>query len=303
MTHPSRFDIYQAITDKILAAVAACPGDPVMPWQRDGFAAVLPKNAVTGQDYRGINILSLWVTALERGYAAGLFATYKQWAAIGAQVRRGERAAPIVFYRELQTPSAKEGAEPVETETVRLARAYWVFAAEQVDGFAIPLAPAADPIQRIAAADAYVRATGARVLVAGRHACYRPATDIIHMPDEARFFDGDGRTRSQAYYSVLGHELIHWSGAQPRLHRTFGQRFGDAAYAMEECCAEVGAAFLCARLNITPEPHPDHARYIHHWLKVMPADARAIIAAAARAQEAVSYLDQLQIGAQQRAAA
>lgn len=295
MTRTARPDIYRTITDRIVAAVEASPGDPVMPWQRGGFRAALPKNAVTGNDYRGINILSLWVTALDRGYAAGLFATYKQWASIGAQVRKGESAAPIVFYRELEIAKDRTGdAQDDETETVRMARGYWVFAAEQVDGFTAPDALPPDSITRIAAADAYVAATGARVMVGGSTTCYRPATDTIHMPDEARFLDGDGRTRSEAYYAVLGHELVHWSGAEARLRRALDARFGDDAYAMEECVAEIGAAFLCAHFGIAQEPHPDHARYVHHWLKVMRSDARAVFAAAARAQEAVTYLDGLQ---------
>lgn len=304
MTRTARPEIYRTVTDRIVAAVEACPGDPVMPWQRGGFRAVLPRNAVTGNDYRGINILSLWVTALERGYTAGLFATYKQWASIGAQVRKGESAAPIVFYRELEIARDRTGdAQNDETETVRMARGYWVFAAEQVDGFAAHDALPTDPIARIAAADAYVTATGARVIVGGSTACYRPATDTIHMPDEARFLDGDGRTRSEAYYAVLGHELVHWSGAEARLKRALDARFGDDAYAMEECVAEIGAAFLCAHFDIAQAPHPDHARYVHHWLKVMKSDARAVFAAAARAQEAVTYLDGLQSPTVQQSAA
>ena len=51
------------------------------------------------------------------------------------------------------------------------------------------------------------------------------------------------------------------------------------------------------------EPHPDHARYIHHWLKVMQADPRAIFAAAAKAQEAVTYLESLQAAPARRCAA
>ncbi len=86
----------------------------------------------------------------------------------------------------------------------------------------------------------------------------------------------------------------HWVGAPHRLNREFGKRFGDDAYCFEEACAEIGAAFLCARLGIAIEPHPDHARYIHHWLEVMKAQPRAIFAAAAKAQEAVTYLDGLQ---------
>ncbi len=67
--------------------------------------------------------------------------------------------------------------------------------------------------------------------------------------------------------------------------------------------AETGAAFLCARLGIAAEPHPDHARYIGHWLTVMKADSRAVFTAAAKAQEAVTYLDGLQQKARQLAAA
>jgi antirestriction protein ArdC len=143
-------------------------------------------------------------------------------------------------------------------------------------------------------AEAYFAATGAKVVVGGTQACYRRSTDAIHMPDEARFIATDGRTRTEVWYAVLGHESTHWAGAPHRLNREFGKRFGDDAYCFEEACAETGAAFLCAKLGIAIEPHPDHARYIHHWLAVMKAEPRAIFAAAAKAQEAVAYLDGLQ---------
>ena len=300
----SRQNIYETITNKIIAAIEQNPGEPVLPWHRSGFRPVIPSNAATGNDYRGVNILSLWVTALERGYESGVFATYKQWSALGAQVRKGESAAPIVFYRELE--KLKDGAPAGEdaTETIRMARGYWVFAAEQVDGFTLPSALPSNPIERIAAAEAYFAATGARVIIGGSRACYRPSTDTIHMPDEARFFATDGRSRTETFYGVLGHETLHWAGAGHRLNREFGKRFGDDAYCFEEACAEVGACFICARLGIAAEPHPDHARYIHHWIKAMKANSRAIFAAAAKAQEAVAYLDGLQASTdvQQRAA-
>ena len=163
-TPTARRDIYAEITDKIIAAIEQNPGEPVMPWHRSGFRPVIPKNAATGNDYRGVNILSLWVTALERSYESGVFATYKQWSALGAQVRKGETAAPIVFYRELE--KVKDGARDGEdaTETIRMARGYWVFAAEQIDNFTLPDALPPNPIERIAAAEAYVAATGAKVI-------------------------------------------------------------------------------------------------------------------------------------------
>jgi antirestriction protein ArdC len=299
-TNPARADIYRTITDKIIAAIEGNPGEPVMPWHRGSFRPVIPTNAATGNDYRGVNILSLWITALERGYDSGTFATYKQWAALGAQIRKGETASPIVFYREFE--KARDTGSPdgdADPETIRMARGYWVFAAEQVDGYALPSGLPPNPIQRLAVADTYVASTGAKIVIDGRHACYRPSTDTIHMPDEARFFDTDGLTRSEAFHQTVHHELAHWTSAETRLNRQLGKRFGDDAYCAEEVIAETAACFIGARLGIAPEPHPDHARYIAHWLKVMKADSRAMFAAAAKAQEAVAYLDSLQPDAAQ----
>jgi antirestriction protein ArdC len=299
-----RQSIYETITAKILAAIETNPGDPIMPWQRGGARPVLPVNAATGQAYRGVNILSLWVTALERGYGSGEWATFRQWSEKGRRVRKGEKASPIVFFKEI-TKEAEPDADQTdgETERRRVARGYWVFAAEQVQGYAPATALPPDPIARIAAAEAYVAATGATVIIGGTQACYRPSTDTIHMPDEARFLDTDGRTRAEGFAAVEFHELIHWVGASHRLDRQLGQRFGDDRYAAEEIIAETGSAFLCAHVGIAPEPHPDHARYIHHWLNVMKADSRAIFAAAAKAQEAVTYLDGFQATAANRSAA
>mgnify|MGYP001246031091 CR=1 FL=1 len=96
-TPTARRDIYAEITDKIIAAIEQNPGEPVLPWHRSGFRPVIPKNAATGNDYRGVNILSLWVTALERGYESGVFATYKQWSALGAGVSGGPVYALLAY--------------------------------------------------------------------------------------------------------------------------------------------------------------------------------------------------------------
>jgi antirestriction protein ArdC len=95
----SRQAIYDAVTAKILTALEADPGNPRMPWQRGDACPALPTNAITGQPYRGANILSLWVTGLERGDSSGQWATQRQWTAKGARVRTGETASPIVFYK------------------------------------------------------------------------------------------------------------------------------------------------------------------------------------------------------------
>lgn len=99
-----------------------------------------------------------------------------------------------------------------------------------------------------------------------------------------------GRSPTEDYYSVLCHELTHWTGSKARLDRLMKARFGDACYAMEELVAELGAAFLCADLGITHTPRPDHATYIAHWLQVLKSDKKAVFTAAAKASEAVHYL-------------
>ena len=100
---------------------------------------------------------------------------------------------------------------------------------------------------------------------------------------------------AEAYCSTLAHEVTHWTKHHSRLAREFGRKqFGDEGYAREELVAEIGAAFLCCDLGITPHPREDHASYLDHWLKVLKEDKRAIFQAAAHAQKAVDYLHGLQ---------
>jgi antirestriction protein ArdC len=85
----------------------------------------------------------------------------------------------------------------------------------------------------------------------------------------------------------------HWTRHPSRLDRDLGRkRFADAGYAMEELVAEIGAAFLCANLGITPETRDDHAAYIASWLQVLKNDKRAIFIAASHAQKAADYLNE-----------
>jgi antirestriction protein ArdC len=96
---------------------------------------------------------------------------------------------------------------------------------------------------------------------------------------------------------------VHWTRHTSRLDRSFGQkRFGDDGYAMEELVAELGSAFLCAGLELTPALRDDHASYLDHWLKVLKADKRAIFTAASHAQRAADFLQAFQAQARGEAA-
>jgi antirestriction protein ArdC len=288
-----RRDIHAEITNKLIAAIEANPGTPVMPWRRSAGPLFMPVNALTGNAYSGINVVSLWVSAEAQSYATPIWATYRQWSELGCQVRKGEKSSLVVFYKEYDSEPDPDIAD--DNGKRRVARASCVFNASQVDGFTAPAAPQPlGPVERLQAVDAFIAATGARIEHGGERAFYRPSTDHIQMPDEGLFCGTDTMSRGEAYYAVLAHELTHWSGASIRLGRDMGKRFGDAAYAAEELVAEIASAFLCAELGITQDTRADHAQYLAHWLKLLKDDSRAIFTAAAKASEAVAYLKGLQ---------
>jgi antirestriction protein ArdC len=295
-------DLHSRVTAKIIAAIESNPGEPTMPWRRSQGATLWPENALTQKQYHGINIPLLWAEAQQRGFSSNLWASYKQWQELGAQVRGGEKASDIVFFKSF---SVEPDPDKEDDDGQRLvARSYAVFNACQVDNFAIPGKPDIDlgPIERIANADAFVKNTGAKIEHGGQRAYYRPSTDHIQMPEEKLFEGTATMTRDEGYYSVLVHELTHWTGIEKRCNRQFGKRFGDQSYAAEELVAELGSAMLCCELGITQDTREDHARYIASWLTLMKSDKKAIFTASAKASEAVTYLQKLQPGEMQMAA-
>jgi antirestriction protein ArdC len=219
----------------------------------------------------------------------------------GAQVRKGERGSLIVFYKRLEELPF-EAEDDGQSRLNFVARASHVFNAQQVDGFEPPLPERLSEFQTDQQAEAFVGAVGAEVRHGFTMACYRRSTDSIEMPEREWFVGTATSSPQESYYGVLCHELTHWTGAQHRLNRDLGKRFGDQAYAMEELVAEIGAAFLCSALGIASEPRPDHAAYVSTWLQVLKQDTKAIFTAASKAQEAYEHLAYLATADKQEAA-
>ena len=284
----AKFDIHRKITGQIVEAIRTGAGSGRMPWHRTGLSDLTPGNAVTGAHYQGVNILALWASSQIHAYPVGQWASYKQWQTIGAQVRKGEAGTCIVFYKEFpaETQSEKDSGEDIR----RVARASFVFNASQVDGYKPPEPAHRDPVERIGSADQLVGGTGAEIRHGGDQAYYHPKDDYIQMPDEALFDAEDESLRSEDYYAVLFHELVHWTGSAKRLNRILGKPFADGTYAKEELVAELGAAFLCAETGISNTPRPEHAAYVDSWLKLLENDKHAIFTASSLASQALRYL-------------
>ena len=284
----TRADIYQTVTDTIIEAIeSGISGKVEMPWHQINR---IPENAKTGNSYQGINIPLLWVYQIKKNYALPVWGTYKQWAELGAQVKRGERGAPVVFYKQFDVESDNGEEDP---QTRIFARHSIVFNAEQVEGYGVAAtieAPAPALIENIAAADMLVNETRANIRHEGGQAFYMPSMDYIAMPPRELFRDTPSSTATENYYSVLFHELTHWTGAKHRLDRLNNDKFGGKDYAFEELVAELGAAMCCASTGVTSSPREDHALYINNWLKALKSDKRFIFSAASQAQKAVDFL-------------
>jgi antirestriction protein ArdC len=286
----TRTDVYRTITDTLIAAIEAGAGQFVMPWHGGNISR--PQNALTGNDYHGVNILALWAQAHVGGFATGWWATYKQWQDVGAQVRKSEKASTIVFFKRLGEEEAKD--DESERSPRLFARASRVFNADQVEGWLPP--ESTYPYGSAAVFKSVAELVGAsRAKI--RHdcgmACYRIADDHIEMPPLAAFRGSPTSSATQAYASTLLHELVHWTGAKHRLDRGFDRPFDKEKLAAEELVAEIGAAYLCADLGVSNEPRADHAAYVAAWLKLLRDDKKAIFAASRCADRAATYLNDL----------
>jgi len=284
-----RIDIYTQITNQIVEAIEAGADTYTMLWHVQGANSPLPVNAATHRAYRGINVMMLWAVAAKKGYDTNLWATYPQWQELGAQVRKAERSASVVFWKFFDDDPEDQKAGNAETRTGRkavMARAYHVFNAAQVDGYEIPSIPRLPESERIERAEHFFNGIGAEIREGGSRAFYSKSEDYIQMPPFSAFKKADFR------YSVLAHEITHWSGAADRLNRDLASRFQKEAYAAEELIAELGSAFISAALELEIEPRRDHAPYIESWLRALRNDKRAIFTASAKAQQAVDWLFQ-----------
>jgi antirestriction protein ArdC len=286
-------DLFETITGQLIADIEAGAGTWTMPWH--ALADAGTPVSIAGRPYRGMNALWLPLVGAAQGWTTGVWGTYKGWQATGAQVRRGQRATPVVLWKPTRSENTAEdnaddgdGAGPRRRLVVRT---YNVFAAEQVDGAEHLIAERTDRLaerdtpERIAAADAYFAAVGARVIEGGNQAYYQPATDAVCVPTLAQF-DHPG-----LFYGTLAHEHVHWTGHPSRLDRDLSGRFGSDAYAAEELVAELGAAMWCAQMDLSAVTRPDHAAYLAHWLHILRTDARALITVASKAQGAVDHLN------------
>ena len=208
-------------------------------------------------------------------------------------MRKGERGSLVVYANSITRAEHDDATgEDVERE-IPFLKGYTVFNVEQIDELPeIYYAKAENkltPVERIGRAEEFFSHVPVTLKHGGNRAYYAQEFDYVQMPIIEAFRD------AESYYATLGHEFIHSTKHPSRLARDFGRKsWGDEGYACEELVAEMGSAFLCADLELTPEVRDDHAGYIASWLEVLKNDKRCVVQAASYAQKAVNYLHGLQ---------
>lgn len=309
--HQDKADLFQVVTDKIVAALEK--GTP--PWRKPwrtvaGGRAVsmsgLPANVVTGRTYSGINVLLLWIDAADKGFTSHRWLTFKQALDVGGYVRKGEKSTLVTLFKPFEKKLSDEQGKPLFDEQGNavvsrrnLMTCFHLFNVEQCENLPEKLltpvgvagdavkAPEQHDIERIQRAEMVAACSGVPVVHRYQNrAFYNSGADRITMPEAVQF------NRPADYYSTLLHELVHSTGHISRLARegimSSSHRFGDPVYAFEELVAEIGSAFLCAELGIQGDVQ--HESYIASWLKALNEDKKAIFRASRFAREAFEYL-------------
>jgi putative DNA primase/helicase len=275
---------HEAVAEKLIRQLKQGTAPWQKPWQP---GALLPMNPVTGKRYQGINAIQL----MSEGHDDPRWMTYKQAAAIGAQVGKGEKGTPIQYWKFsevhaktdalgnlVRDAQGRQVNEEVPLERPRVFLAI-VFNASQIDGLP-PVPPCAAPDwQSLDWPERMLQASGATIRHAQHSgAYYQPATDTIHLPGKAQF------ASAANYYATALHELGHWTGHASRLNRDLAHPFGSAGYAREELRAEIASMILGSELGIGHDP-AQHAAYVGSWIKVLTKDPFEIFRAAADAEK------------------
>ena len=289
---PGGSALYEEVTARIIAELEAGRVPWVQPWSRTGGGgsaapgAGLPRNALTGRAYSGINVLILWGAVITGGWPSQGWLTFRQALGAGGAVRKGERGTTVVYADRFTPESEKERARETgeDARAVAFLKRFTVFNTAQIDGLT-GLAPDPAPLPErdiIPVGESLIAASGVDFRIGGAQAFYSPSHDFVQVPPQPAFF------HQIDWYRTALHELTHATGHASRLNRDQSHRFGSSDYAREELIAELGSAFLCAALGIVPTVR--HADYLASWLAVLREDNRAIFRAAGAASKAADWL-------------
>ena len=256
-----------------------------MPWHNRDFRFPINTN---GHEYQGLNCFWLWMVKDMRGYTSNQWGTYNQWKQIGGDV--GGQSATAYNQYILQP---RIGTDDDDNVFIKGFKTWAVFNRDQVKGLPKLQSEQSFVTEEMITDKAikqqcinWFANIPATIHTGHNKACYVPSKDEIRMPDFDTF-----RTDID-YYSVLAHEIIHWTGADQRLNRKLSQE--RQSYAFEELVAELGSALIAANLKIQSKPTDNTTAYLKGWLQAVKKKPKTLWDAMSLAKHAVSFLNDYQ---------
>jgi antirestriction protein ArdC len=215
---------------------------------------------------------------MDKGYESPTWASYRQWLALGAQVRAGEKSTPTYFFKN----GTYEDKKSSERKKFRMERMSFLFNAAQVDGWQEMIPVPQSPSYRHNEAMKITQHLD--IKWCDGEPGYIPALDMVRMPRPESFIDLD------AYHNVRFHEIAHWTSHPTRLDRPLNLNMKSEAYAREELIAELSTTFLCASVGIEAT-RDNQAAYLVSWLRNFPDKTAALYEAFKGASKAVEYIN------------
>ena len=273
--------VKQELTDKLLEMMETHGEGWIFPWVKMSQQ----RNADSKRAYTGINAFLTAYVANENSYKSPFWATYRGWAKLGYQVKKGAKATEIVFWSKFEKNEIDAQGHKV-VKQIPYVKYYHIFnAAQLTTDFEAPESEKPDGADSIDKVDQAIADTKAAITFGGDRACYSPSRDAIKIPEKKQFHS------TERFYSVMLHELGHWTGHTSRLNRSsLNSFYVKSEYAAEEFVAEISAMFSCVALGIQAEPTSANATYLNCWKKALKEEKNFIIKAFSLAQKASDYI-------------
>ena len=260
-----------------------------------------PKNALTLKEYHGVNFFGLNIEKQKREYTSNLWSTKKAWSSVGASImdEQSKNGRAIFYYSTFKKDVKKD--EKIDEKTFRFLKISYVYNLNQVDLKNSTYNPPNEaPINKVInniEIDNFINSIkGLHLSHSNNGRCfYNITVDKIVMSDKKTFKDTPDNTASGNYYSVLFHELTHWSGGKTRLNRfeKNQKRFKDDAkleYAHEELIAEIGSVLLSKKFGLQQTPSDNNLAYLKSWISHLQNDNKFLVSALSQSFKASEFL-------------
>jgi antirestriction protein ArdC len=272
----------------------------------------MPTNLFTKKQYTGFNIMALTIDAMVKGFSSLKYATFKSISKAGGRIAKGSKGCIIEFftfiykdkvtnknYSEEEVRAMPTAIRKEKVKKIACPKTYVVFNSQQIENLSemdLSIDPNEEPqeneIQQIENCENFI----SNIIVNGNldlrfgiqpSAFYSPLQDYVMLPQRQIF------TKTSKYYSVLFHEVIHWTGHESRNNREMKGHNDQESYSFEELIAEMGAMLSCLQFGIFEE-FINSVRYLKSWAKANSQDRETVIRKAfTESKRAKKYLESL----------